>query len=194
MATAAQIDANRLNSQKSTGPRSDEGKAASKFNALKHGIDANSPVLPSEDIAKCETLIDEYHERFCPSTPVERFLVATMIEAHWNRRRFQAIETQLMNQMLAAMDADTGYPLAKLFDPDNPASRQLERVIRHREAAERSWHRAYNRMLKEIDARPIALTPPPVQPFTNPPERTQSVPPLQSVRRPEPPENLALRL
>jgi len=42
MATPAQILANRANAQKSTGPRSVEGKAASRFNALKHGLDVQS--------------------------------------------------------------------------------------------------------------------------------------------------------
>ena len=48
MATLAQIHANRLNAQSSTGPRSDQGKAASRFNALKHGIEARSLVIPGE--------------------------------------------------------------------------------------------------------------------------------------------------
>ena len=39
MATIQQIEANRLNAQKSTGPRSVERKAASRFNATKTGID-----------------------------------------------------------------------------------------------------------------------------------------------------------
>src|SRR5438034_1241699 len=45
MATQAQITANRANALKSTGPRSPEGKSASRFNALKHGLDADSLVL-----------------------------------------------------------------------------------------------------------------------------------------------------
>ena len=37
MATAAQIEANRRNSQKSCGPRTQAGKDKSRFNALDHG-------------------------------------------------------------------------------------------------------------------------------------------------------------
>ncbi len=44
MPSQAQIDANRLNSQKSTGPTSPEGKAAASLNALKSGIHARPPV------------------------------------------------------------------------------------------------------------------------------------------------------
>ena len=45
MASQKQTEANRLNAQKSTGPRSPEGKAASSMNALKSGIDAKSQII-----------------------------------------------------------------------------------------------------------------------------------------------------
>lgn len=40
MASIRQIEANRLNAKKSTGPRTAEGKSRSRMNALKSGIDA----------------------------------------------------------------------------------------------------------------------------------------------------------
>ena len=49
MATEVQIEANRRNSRKSTGPKTEEGKNRSKFNALDHGCRANVLVLPTED-------------------------------------------------------------------------------------------------------------------------------------------------
>jgi hypothetical protein len=56
MPTQAQLNANRLNAQKSTGPTSPEGKATSSLNALKSGIDAWSHIIPGEDPAELETL------------------------------------------------------------------------------------------------------------------------------------------
>ncbi len=53
------IAANRRNTKKSTGPRSPEGKAVSRFNALKHGIDAESQCLLSEDPDALEVLAAE---------------------------------------------------------------------------------------------------------------------------------------
>jgi hypothetical protein len=45
--TEAQINANRENAKKSTGPRTAEGKAASSRNGLKHGLRAvRIPQLP----------------------------------------------------------------------------------------------------------------------------------------------------
>ena len=69
MATQAQINANRANALKSTGPRSAEGKSASRFNALKHGIDAASIVIPGEDPAEYEALAAGYHQSNCPQPP-----------------------------------------------------------------------------------------------------------------------------
>src|SRR5208282_683535 len=56
MATAAQIEANRLNAQRSTGPKTDEGKARAKLNAITHGMTARTimPVLPQEDPKELE--------------------------------------------------------------------------------------------------------------------------------------------
>jgi hypothetical protein len=48
MSTRKQRAASRANAQKSTGPRTEAGKAASRFNALKHGIDAKQQVTATE--------------------------------------------------------------------------------------------------------------------------------------------------
>ena len=48
MATPNQSAANRRNAQKSTGPRTPQGRAASRLNALKHGLTACHLVLPTE--------------------------------------------------------------------------------------------------------------------------------------------------
>ena len=66
MATPAQINANRANALKSTGPRSVEGKSAARFNALKHGIDAASIVIPGEDPAEYEALAAHYLDEYRP--------------------------------------------------------------------------------------------------------------------------------
>jgi hypothetical protein len=76
MASQKQLAANRLNAQKSTGPRSVEGKARSSMNALKTGIDARSHTIPGEPISQLEDLTADYYQRFCPTTPEQRMLAA----------------------------------------------------------------------------------------------------------------------
>ena len=47
--SAAKLEANRRNSQKSTGPRTEAGKIASSQNAVTHGLRAKTLVLLGED-------------------------------------------------------------------------------------------------------------------------------------------------
>jgi hypothetical protein len=49
MTTDAKTDANRRNASRSTGPKTQRGKAASKLNALRHGLTAETVVLPDEN-------------------------------------------------------------------------------------------------------------------------------------------------
>ena len=95
MPTLRQIEANRRNAQKSTGPTSAAGKAVSSMNALKTGIYAKSLVLPSEKLADLEQLIDEYYQSHNPTTPEARSLVDDLIYGEWLKRRLRTAETQI---------------------------------------------------------------------------------------------------
>src|SRR4051794_26908923 len=65
MATGAQIEANRKDAQKSTGPRTKAGKAIARLNALKHGARARSvaPVPPQEDPGELDAKIRNRREK-----------------------------------------------------------------------------------------------------------------------------------
>ena len=66
MATEAQIIANRRNSQKSTGPRSPEGKAVVSKNAVKHGLFASENVIKGEKKEDFDLFHDEMLSKFHP--------------------------------------------------------------------------------------------------------------------------------
>ncbi len=51
MASEKQDRANRLNAQKSTGPKTPQGRAAVRLNVAKHGILSKDSLLPGEDEA-----------------------------------------------------------------------------------------------------------------------------------------------
>ena len=139
MATPAQINANRANAQKSTGPRSAEGKSASRFNALKHGIDAASIVIPGEDPADYDALTTHYQREFHPQTPSETFHAGTMLRADWQKRRLMRVEADLHRTLLAE---SPGASLAAAMLSDSPAANLLVRVQRQIAAFERTWYRA----------------------------------------------------
>jgi hypothetical protein len=155
MATNAQILANRLNSQKSTGPSSVEGKAAARFNALKHGMDAQSLIIPGEDPAELDALAHDYHEQFRPYGPEETLLVETLIRADWNRRRLRRIETELYRTLIAEQEA-AGAPANTILGAvfaQNGGNNPLDKIFRRLETAERTWFRAVKELRRAQQQR-----------------------------------------
>src|ERR1035438_9589930 len=114
MSTLRQIESNRRNAQKSTGPTSVTGKATSSMNALKTGIHAKSLVLPTENLADLDQLIEEYYQSHHPASPEARVLLDDLIRCEWTLRRLGAAETQLFEY--AHQEADTSqedFPLGQ---------------------------------------------------------------------------------
>ncbi len=167
MGTPAQIAANRLNSQKSTGPRSVEGKAASRFNALKHAASAQSLVIPGENEANFAELADAYHEQFQPVGPEEALLVEKIITADWTQRRMDRLENEVLNTLIAQQDESQENPLAAAHIKDCQGPNALQKIFRRRESASREWYRALKE-LRQLQARRIATAPPPPPPEARP--------------------------
>src|SRR3979411_1454298 len=87
MATEKQIAANRLNAQKSTGPRTPEGRAAVRLNGVKHGLTAETLVLKGESESDFTALFDSLEAEHDPITPTEEALVVQLAMATWRLRR-----------------------------------------------------------------------------------------------------------
>ncbi len=182
MATPAQIAANRANAQKSTGPRSVEGKSASRFNALKHGIDAASIVIPGEDPAEYDSIVAEYNREYRPQSASEFFHVETMIRAAWHKRRLENVEADLYHTVLSE---SPGSHLAAALLSDTPAAKLLARVQRQIAAFERTWHRANTELLRlraagqqaESPAAELASFP---HNTSNPPRTPAAWPPIDA--------------
>src|SRR5437879_423445 len=104
MPTEAQINANRLNAKKSTGPTSPEGKARSSLNALKSGIDAWSHIIPGEDPAQLEALTEQFLLHYQPADPIQLSLVDILISTEWIQRRLRRVEAQLWNYRVECLD------------------------------------------------------------------------------------------
>ena len=87
MATEAQMAANRLNAQKSTGPRTAEGKAVVAQNAVKHGLLAREGVLRGEDGEEFERHREALLEELNPTGALEVILAARIVDLTWRLRR-----------------------------------------------------------------------------------------------------------
>jgi hypothetical protein len=146
MSTTKQSEANRQNAQHSTGPRTPEGKAASRFNALKSGIDSQAQIITGEDPANLDALVAEYQQRFDTSAPECRMLVDTLISCEWLFRRLNRAEASLWEYTI--MDT-----VSRLFSNDHPLGRVLDRRHDKFDRLQRrinSIQRNYLHALKEL--------------------------------------------
>src|SRR5918912_4277830 len=92
MTSDKQADANRRNSGKSTGPRTPEGKAVSRLNAVKHGLLSQEVLLPGEDEAALNELSERLMSELQPEGEMEGLLVEQIIAAIWRLRRLRRVE------------------------------------------------------------------------------------------------------
>jgi hypothetical protein len=146
MSSRSRRAASRANGRKSRGPVTPEGKAKSRFNALKHGIDAKQQVMFTETPEDLAELAAEYHELHKPANPVERFLVDTLVDNEWRLRRMRRVEADLWRTAAdLCLDNQGGQPetgspsSGGAFSTSAPAFERLQRLIN---SCERNFHRA----------------------------------------------------
>ena len=102
--TQAQIDANRENAKKSTGPRTAEGKAASSRNRLVHGLRANKHILIGDDRPEdFLILLKDLDATFRPVGEGEEMLVARIAADQWRLDRALPMEAGIFRQRLDAV-------------------------------------------------------------------------------------------
>jgi hypothetical protein len=87
MSSLKQIRANRRNAKKSTGPTTKAGKENSRFNALVHGLRAESNLLPGEDAAQFDQLLESLTVGWRPQDDREKSMIERIATAHWKLAR-----------------------------------------------------------------------------------------------------------
>lgn len=131
MTTRSQIDANRVNSLSSTGPRTGEGKAASSRNATRHGLSSGVLFLDGENPADYQILLDDLLSEHQPAPATETALVFKMAQQLWLSQR----ATRLLQE---AIELNTRQ--------DN--TRQVALILRYQTASERSFYKALTELRK----------------------------------------------
>jgi hypothetical protein len=89
--------ANRANARRSTGPKTPEGKAVVRLNALRHGVLARDVVLPEEDLDAFEDLLNRVRAELSPVGPIEELLADRVVNTMWRLGRSARAETALFD-------------------------------------------------------------------------------------------------
>src|SRR5579885_817272 len=119
----AKLAANRANAEKSTGPKSEEGKSRSSRNSFKHGLYSKQLVLPGEDPAALDALKADLRAEHQPANETEEILVNELAEQYWRLRRARRLEAELLSS-------------------DDIVLSRLAAVQRMMSSAERGFHKA----------------------------------------------------
>jgi hypothetical protein len=148
MATEKQIEANRRNAQKSTGPRTEEGKSKSRRNAFKHGLTGHLDVITPG----CEAFMAGIVDTLKPADPLERQLAHSIADGYWRINRVSAIENSIFavdtaSDPLTSLNLLTVYEmrLHRKVKSDLQQLREVQTARRAAEAKKTEQEQAANR-------------------------------------------------
>jgi len=133
MATAKQVAANRDNAQKSTGPKTPEGKAKSSLNAVSHGFAAATYFIEGEDPEEFYGLQIDLLREFQPATHMEQILLEKIVHNQWLSLRAIRLQSDALRHRM------------ELF---GNVPTDLGLLIRYQAAADRAFHKAHAELLK----------------------------------------------
>ena len=95
MTSYRQVEANRRNALKSTGPKTEAGKQASRCNAVRHGLTAETVIGALEDAEDYKAFESAVIADYNAQSAVERELVLRLASILWRLRRAMTMETGL---------------------------------------------------------------------------------------------------
>ena len=169
-ASAKQIEANRENAQKSTGPTSPEGKIRSSLNATRHALTGQTALMPEEDRQAFNKFTTEIRNAYNPIGPLEIQIAQSIAEDEWRLNRARAVENNCiaLGHSLEAGDLDTSHPeihaamtQARVFW-NNPEKFALLTIYEQR--ISRKVQRNEERLRALQSSRPPAPAPEPARP------------------------------
>ena len=135
MTSFRQIEANRRNALRSTGPKTENGKRRSRQNAVRHGLTSETVIVALEDIEDYQAFEAAVMADYDARPAVKRELVLRLASLLWRIRRATAIETDL--QIQAEISEDRRYTLEDADEAEQKLHGVVYRVLRtatHRDA------------------------------------------------------------
>src|SRR3954449_6775438 len=130
MTTFKQIEANRRNARRSTGPVSDEGKLRSRRNAVRHGLTAETVIGALEDAEDYKAFEAAVIADYDAQSAVERELVLRLASLLWRIRRATIMETGLFEiqarHLLEFRYTGAQDSIERFFRPSEPNAHQVQ--------------------------------------------------------------------
>lgn len=118
MVSRKQLEANKINALRSTGPKTEFGKAKSRGNAWKHGLTAKSLMIWEEKPSQFARLAADLEAHYRPANSMEHLLVDRVAALMWRLRRVPAFEAAVINYY-----RDDSWPGAELFQSGDMLSK-----------------------------------------------------------------------
>ena len=115
MISDKQLEANRKNALKSTGPKTEAGKSISSKNALTHGLRAQQIVIEGESQEEFDDFRELLIDYLSPDGPLEMFLVDRIAAGSWRLRRTGHLEAQIFDEMRNSLAAARNQNSNDLF-------------------------------------------------------------------------------
>jgi len=141
MTSQARIAANRRNAQKSTGPKTEAGKAAASRNALKHGLLAQDVVCGEERGAEYRGFVAALIADLAPVGEVEEMLVDRIASCTWRLQRMVLAEASMFDIRPGSDELRPGETVyARRFDR---RTSEMIALSRYEAALDRSLGRTY---------------------------------------------------
>jgi hypothetical protein len=130
MTSLKQIEANRRNALKSTGPTTPEGKERSRCNAVRHGLTAETIIAALEDSKDYEAFQTAVISDYDAESAVERELVLRLASVLWRLRRATGIESALFESVIAEPDnREHGHSRPSLVEADERSDRNQLHLV-----------------------------------------------------------------
>src|SRR3954470_13754563 len=132
MTSFKQIEANRRNARRSTGPVTEDGKLQSRRNAVRHGLTAETVISALEDADDYEAFQAAIIADYDAQSAVERELVLRLASLLWRIRRATTMETGLFQVQAKHVleDRNTRAPgsIRRFFGPPANHANELSSV------------------------------------------------------------------
>ena len=100
MSTESQVNANRENAKKSTGPKTKEGKAKSAQNAVTHGLTTRYEVITTEDQQEYDFFRKEMIDHLNPIDPMQYRLADRIVSLSWRLKRAEIMHDRTIEDLL----------------------------------------------------------------------------------------------